>query len=192
MFCLWKTEDGNIGHAPKLPKTRKVVLKYLSTVNMTFKNAYLWLLRREYLISERLHCACTVLVDAPRRLVELQLEFAEAPPIFILSSKSANSDFPFTLYVLARHYTTGGTRPPFFPLGEYGPLVFFCVCANALSGPISILCRTTFIGGECQKMKNYVILLPPTPQPPPPPPGASVSLSQTHPCTHPRTRTHIS
>ena len=38
-----------------------------------------------------------------------------------LSSKSANSDFPFTLYVLARHYTTGGTRPPFFPLGEYGP-----------------------------------------------------------------------
>ena len=33
-----------------------------------------------------------------------------------LSSKSANSDFPFTLYVLARHYTTGGTRPPFFPL----------------------------------------------------------------------------
>ena len=39
-----------------------------------------------------------------------------------LSSKSANSDFPFTLCVLARHYTTGGTRPPFFPLGEYGPL----------------------------------------------------------------------
>ena len=33
-----------------------------------------------------------------------------------LSSKSANSDFPFTLYVLARHYATGGTRPPFFPL----------------------------------------------------------------------------
>ena len=41
-----------------------------------------------------------------------------------LSSKSANSDFPFTLYVLARHYTTGGTRPPFFPLGEYGPLSY--------------------------------------------------------------------
>ena len=33
-----------------------------------------------------------------------------------LSSKSANSDFSFTLYVLARHYTTGGMRPPFFPL----------------------------------------------------------------------------
>ena len=32
-----------------------------------------------------------------------------------LSSKSENSDFPFTLYVLARHYTTGGTRPPFSP-----------------------------------------------------------------------------
>ena len=37
--------------------------------------------------------------------------------------KSANSDFPFTLYVLARHYTTGGTQPPFFPLGEYGPFL---------------------------------------------------------------------
>ena len=34
---------------------------------MTFKNAYLWLLRREYLISERLDCACTVWVDAERR-----------------------------------------------------------------------------------------------------------------------------
>ena len=33
-----------------------------------------------------------------------------------LSSKSANSDFPFTLYVSAQHYTIGGTRPPFFPL----------------------------------------------------------------------------
>ena len=33
-----------------------------------------------------------------------------------LSSESANSDFPFTLYVLPRHYTTGGTQPPFFPL----------------------------------------------------------------------------
>ena len=38
-----------------------------------------------------------------------------------LSSKSANADFP--LYVLALHYTTGGTRPPFFPLGEYGPFL---------------------------------------------------------------------
>ena len=29
--------------------------------------------------------------------------------------------------MLARHYTTGGTRPPFFPLGEYGPLIgTFC------------------------------------------------------------------
>ena len=28
-------------------------------------------------------------------------------------SKSASSDFPFTLHVLARHYTTGGTWPPF-------------------------------------------------------------------------------
>ena len=36
-----------------------------------------------------------------------------------LSSKSANSDFPFTLYVLARHYTTGGTRPPFLNVGKY-------------------------------------------------------------------------
>ena len=39
-----------------------------------------------------------------------------------LSSKSANSDFPFTLYVLARHYTTGGYAAAIFPLGEYGPL----------------------------------------------------------------------
>ena len=29
------------------------------------------------------------------------------PHITIWSSKSANSDFPFTLYALARHYTTG-------------------------------------------------------------------------------------
>ena len=40
-----------------------------------------------------------------------------------LSSKSANSDFPFTLYVLARHYTTGGYAAAIFPLGECGPLV---------------------------------------------------------------------
>ena len=39
-----------------------------------------------------------------------------------LSSKSAKSDFPFTLYVLARHYTTGGYAAAIFPLGEYGPL----------------------------------------------------------------------
>ena len=41
-----------------------------------------------------------------------------------LSSKSAISDFPFTLYVLARHYTTGGGGGGYaaaiFPLGEYG------------------------------------------------------------------------
>ena len=31
-----------------------------------------------------------VLVDAPRRLVELQLEFAEAPPVFIQTDRNAN------------------------------------------------------------------------------------------------------
>ena len=40
------------------------------------------------------------------------------------SRLSANSDFPFTLYVLARHYTTGGTRPPFFPLRWIRSIVF--------------------------------------------------------------------
>ena len=43
-----------------------------------------------------------------------------------LSSKSANSDFPFTLYALARHYTTGGYATAIFPLGEYGPFGFVC------------------------------------------------------------------
>ena len=42
-----------------------------------------------------------------------------------MSSKSANSDFPFTLYVLARHYTTGGYAAAIFPLGEYGPFLDF-------------------------------------------------------------------
>ena len=36
---------------------------------------------------------------------------------------------------------------------QMSELVLFCVCASALSGPISVLCRTTF-GGECQKVKN--------------------------------------
>ena len=46
---------------------------------------YLWppLLRWEHLISERLECACTVVMDASSRLIELQSEFAESPPIFI-------------------------------------------------------------------------------------------------------------
>ena len=39
-----------------------------------------------------------------------------------LSSKSANSNFPFILYVLAQHYTTRGYAAAIFPLGEYGPL----------------------------------------------------------------------
>ena len=45
-----------------------------------------------------------------------------------LRSQSANSDFPFTLYVLARHCTTGGGgggggggyAAAIFPWGEYG------------------------------------------------------------------------
>ena len=36
---------------------------------------------------------------------------------------------------------------------QMSELVLFSVCASALSGPISVLCRTTF-GGECQKVKN--------------------------------------
>ena len=47
-----------------------------------------------------------------------------------LSSKSANSDFPFTLYVLARHYTTGGTRPPFFPLRWIRSITIFRILAT--------------------------------------------------------------
>ena len=39
-----------------------------------------------------------------------------------LSSKSANWDFPFTLYVLARHYTTGGVRGRHFPLRWIWPI----------------------------------------------------------------------
>ena len=43
--------------------------------------------------------------------------------IFTIWAQSRrNSDFPFTLYVLARHYTTGGYAAAIFPLGEYGPL----------------------------------------------------------------------
>ena len=36
---------------------------------------------------------------------------------------------------------------------QMSELVLFSVCASALSGPISVLCKTTF-GGECQKVKN--------------------------------------
>ena len=45
-------------------------------------------------------------------------------------------DFPFTLYVLARHYTTGGYAAAIFPLGEYGPLKFlFAIDRTVDHGP---------------------------------------------------------
>ena len=52
-----------------------------------------------------------------------------------LSSKSANSDFPFTLYVLARHYTTGGYAAAIFPLGEYGPFTILLTLPNVGKSP---------------------------------------------------------